>query len=282
MSVLIRCEQCEKKLSIPEAGLGKKIRCPACQTVFVATAESAITSAPTAAPASPTSTVKKAGGPPPMPTRRRDDDDVDERDEVDERPKRRRRREESEPFRPINFRLIVKTKTEALKKGNYAAVLDEEGILVKRSKKLGDFDIPIGTRADYDGKNNMTVDIDGEPVKMQVARFRTYPHRFTEAIVDYLNRDLRAVHIDDYEIPWYMFILVILPLISPLTVCIFGAIPFGIAGGMAGANFAVINQESWSPTTRIVVAAILTGLTYITIFVLAFFIYRAQAARFGF
>jgi hypothetical protein len=279
MSVLIRC-QCQKKLSIPEAGLGKKIRCPACQAVFVATAESAITSEPT--PALPKSAVKKADGPPPLPTRRRDDDDdedVDERDDRADRPaKRRPRRNEAEPFPPISFKVAVKTKTDGLKKGNYNAVLDEEGILIKRGKKLGDVDIPRGSRAEYDGKANITVDIDGEPVKMQVVRFRTYQNRFAETLVDYLNREVRSVEIDEYEIPWYMFILVMLPWGVPI-ITLGGWLPIVIGAGISGANFAIISQESWRPGTRITIAAILTGLAYLSVILLLVLVIQAQLRR---
>jgi phage FluMu protein Com len=271
MSVLIRCDQCQKKLSIPETGLGKKIRCPACKAVFVAAAESAIT-----AEAAPTVLQDKTRpGPPPLPSRRAD------KDEDQERPRKRgRAAAEGESFPPVKFRVVVKTKTDALKKGNYAAILDEEGLVLRR-RKGKDIEIPIGADVSYEGKNNMIVDIDGEPVTMQVARFRTYQNRLTETVVDFLNSDVRSVYIEDYQIPWYMFILVLLPLGAPVVTCLIGAIPFGIAGGMAGANFGVINKEDWTPTTRIVVASILIGVTYLVMFILAFFVYRAQMAIFN-
>jgi LSD1 subclass zinc finger protein len=35
MNVVIVCQSCRKPLKIPAEGLGKKVKCPACQTVFV-------------------------------------------------------------------------------------------------------------------------------------------------------------------------------------------------------------------------------------------------------
>src|SRR2546425_12410826 len=36
MNVMILCDQCRKTLQVPDAALGKKVCCPACQAVFVA------------------------------------------------------------------------------------------------------------------------------------------------------------------------------------------------------------------------------------------------------
>ena len=267
MSVYIRCTSCQKKLAIPDDGLGKKIRCPACQTVFVAAAESAIT---TAGPAPPPAATPVRSGPPPAPRGRErdDDDDLDERREP-----RRRRDEERRPFRPINLRVIVKTKTDAIKKGNYSAVLDEEGLLLKNRK--GDIDIPVGTPTTYEGKNNLTVEIEGEPVKMQIARFRTYQNRFTEEVAAFLNKETSRVRIADFEIPWYMFILVMLPWGVPI-ITLGGLAPIVIGAGVSGANFAIISQENWSPGTRITIAAILTGLAYLAVILLVVFVIRIQ------
>ena len=40
MSVYLQCDQCGKHLKIPEQVVGHKIKCPVCEAVFKATADS--------------------------------------------------------------------------------------------------------------------------------------------------------------------------------------------------------------------------------------------------
>jgi len=95
---LIRCPQCERQLRVPDALLGKKVKCPSCGTTFAATA---------APPAEPEAEVEPEEGyqeRPRRPQRRRpqpeDEDDEEAPDEEPEeedepRPHRRRRRRRS-------------------------------------------------------------------------------------------------------------------------------------------------------------------------------------------
>src|SRR5262245_29754138 len=131
----VACTSCQKKLNVPDTAHGKKIRCPACKEIFVATEEvevaEAVVAKPGAKPAPKASAKPSArSGPPPMP----DDaisEDLPERPDAEPGAKKKKKRSmaEAKPFRPIQFRAIVKKKTDVLKKGNYACTVDEEGIL---------------------------------------------------------------------------------------------------------------------------------------------------------
>lgn len=85
MKLHLACE-CGRKLAVDETLLGKKVRCPACRLVFVA-------SAPDSAPAATFAVLSEEQAPPPKPApaRRRS-----EEDEPEESPRRRRRREGDE------------------------------------------------------------------------------------------------------------------------------------------------------------------------------------------
>jgi hypothetical protein len=50
MSVYIACEQCQKRLKIPEEILGRSIECPSCGTVFKSNPSMVVTSKPAAPP----------------------------------------------------------------------------------------------------------------------------------------------------------------------------------------------------------------------------------------
>ncbi len=255
----ILCTSCKKKLGVPDSALGKKVRCPACQTVFVVSdANRAEAIAPPAA---------KTVVPPPMP-------EGIEEEPIPRAKKKHRPAEEAEPFGPIQFRAIVKNKNPVLKKGNYAATLDEQGLLIKKKKKE-EIDLPRGSTAvEHEGKNVIAVEIDGEWVTMALMRTRTYNNRFSQAVVDFMNGELTYVHIEDFQIPWSMFILVILPWGAPI-ITLGGLAPILIAAAVSGANFAIISKEEWTPGLRVTLAAVLTGLVYLAVFLLLFFLVRA-------
>jgi hypothetical protein len=85
MSVLITCPNCQKKLKVEEANLGRKIKCPACATVFAADT------------AAPVEDIAEA----PRRAAKTAPRDIDE-DEEEVRPRKRARDEgdEDEPRRP--------------------------------------------------------------------------------------------------------------------------------------------------------------------------------------
>ena len=97
-----------------------------------------------------------------------------------------------------------------------------------------------------------------------VMRTRTYNNRLMQAMVDFMNRDLSAVHVQDYEIPWSMFILVVLPWGAPI-ITLGGIPPILLGAGISGANFAIISKEEWTPGLRVTLASILTGIAYVAL-----------------
>ncbi|MCS7045817.1 MAG: hypothetical protein NZO58_05630, partial [Gemmataceae bacterium] len=163
----------------------------------------------------------------------------------------RRSRREPAPFGPVKFRALVKTKTAALKKGNYEAAIDEQGMLIKKNRKET-IDLPLGTPIAHKGKNLIDVEIDGEWSTIAVMRFRTYNQRFSQALVDFMNGNLKRLDIADYEIPWPMFILVLVPWGIPI-ITLGGALPIVLGAAVSGANFAIISRENWSPSMRVVI-----------------------------
>jgi predicted Zn finger-like uncharacterized protein len=96
MPVIIACPNCQTKLKVPEAALGKKVKCSKCATAFTAEEQEAA-AGPTEVrerPAAPTAARRRAA--PPPDEELEDDEEQEEEDEEDEeeedRPRRRRRR----------------------------------------------------------------------------------------------------------------------------------------------------------------------------------------------
>lgn len=93
MTEVINCPECERKLRVPENMLGKKVKCPSCQTIFVAGSAGAeekpapsrpAGKAPSARSDAIEETPRRRSPPPPPP------------EEEEDRPVRRRAREQEE------------------------------------------------------------------------------------------------------------------------------------------------------------------------------------------
>jgi predicted Zn finger-like uncharacterized protein len=102
MAEIVNCPQCERKLRVPEELLGKKVKCPTCQSTFTASAagsEPAGVAAPpppreepAPRPRSPEEDFQFEDRPSRRPPPRRDEED----DDRDDRPSRRRRDEDDD------------------------------------------------------------------------------------------------------------------------------------------------------------------------------------------
>lgn len=109
----ITCPSCKKSLRVADTAAGKKVKCPACATAFVAVdqVEELIQESPPRAPKAPAKPVvdQVEEVEPPRPPRRRDEEDEDDDrrrpprrrdddddDDDDDRPRRGRRRYEDE------------------------------------------------------------------------------------------------------------------------------------------------------------------------------------------
>jgi predicted Zn finger-like uncharacterized protein len=241
MPINTACPHCQKRLRVPETAAGKKVRCPSCQGVFVASDSSAVLavpapqSAPASAPRPPAGTSSppaRAPGPPPLPSqspsdegvfasparapasseqgrRRRpaDDDDggatdADESPPPDERAPRK--------FKPIAFNVLIKHDPDRHLKGVFQGTLGPKGLRL-RQKKL-DVDIPVGTEAEHLGSNRVALTLEDRQIEVTIVKQRLYVERLSKDVVRFLNGRKRALVENDYAMPVYLLGLTLLPL----------------------------------------------------------------------
>ncbi len=97
MPEVISCPDCERKLRVPDNMLGKKVKCPGCQTIFVAELpgdqEEEEEKPARTRPASQSSALSESIEESPRPRRR---SPSPEEEEIEERPRRRAREEEED------------------------------------------------------------------------------------------------------------------------------------------------------------------------------------------
>src|SRR5262249_18427186 len=100
MTNIVACPECQKRLKLDDASLGKRLRCPACQTLFIASGpedEPPARESPRPRRRSETDQAVQEKRPVGYPRRAADDDDEDEED----RPRRPRRpRDDDSDDRP--------------------------------------------------------------------------------------------------------------------------------------------------------------------------------------
>jgi phage FluMu protein Com len=94
MPFTIACSKCQKTLMVPDAAVGKKVRCPACKEIVAVPAppQEAAPDAVTATPAPPTPAKSKPAAPAPW-----DNDERIENDE-DDAPKKKSKKQDEDAF----------------------------------------------------------------------------------------------------------------------------------------------------------------------------------------
>ena len=259
MSLQVRCDQCNKTLSIPDGAAGKKVRCPACTHIFVASAAESnvpILVEPLPLPAPPPA-APEFGIAPGVPPR------VDERvspGEANEPPRRRRRRE---PADVLSFQVTVVDPDKEIK-GSYKGTLTEDGLTLKKGKEPEIF-FPVETDAKYEGGNTLAVQWDGRALKLKVAQFGWYVQRLAKDVAGFLKGErgpLRA----EYGVPWYLLVLAMLPVGVPI-ITVGGFIWGGLAGGLIGANLTVAQVDKLPQIARIFIILALSMVGYAILFV---------------
>ncbi|MFQ5807972.1 MAG: hypothetical protein ACE5JM_00005, partial [Armatimonadota bacterium] len=130
-----------------------------------------------------------------------------------------------------------------------------------RQRKRHDFLIPPGTPTRYLGKNRLSTYYGSEVIEVTVAKFGCYQNRLARDLTTFMNQQVAYLHPWNYTLPWYFYLLSILPVGIPVLTlggAIWGALGFGLAAG----NFAIAQQEDWPVSHRVGLALLLTVAGY--------------------
>jgi hypothetical protein len=279
MPQVMNCPHCTKKLGVPDNAAGKQVRCPSCQQVFTVPSFQSAAPPPAAVPAPipPPLPVPKESvtAEPPAPAKpRRSPEPPDDDDYEEERP---RRRPAPRDAAPMKFKLTVKADPDRKLKGVFEATLNDEGLKVKQGKKHN-YLVPIGSRAIYDGKNIIVLEIDEREVEFKVMQFGAYQHRLARDVVAYLKGKKERLNPKRYKLEWYLLAPAVLPFGIPI-LTLGGALPCAIGFGTAGGCVVIAQQDKWPVPLRLGLILGLTVVAYIVTFLLVFLIIQAQRGR---
>lgn len=164
--------------------------------------------------------------------------------------------------------VMVKSDPKGFAKGRYQCEVFERGLVLKQGKK-DPIRIPVGAAATYDGKNNLTVQLEEHDLAVTVTKFGSYQNRLAKHLASFLNGKRPAPDVDAYGLPWYFYLVSILPIGIPI-VTLGGAVPGALGAGLAAACFGVAQNEDWSIAARLTLCIGLVAAGYIVLAALLF------------
>jgi len=164
------------------------------------------------------------------------------------------------------FNVTVRSEPDQKIKGVYQCEIVERGLILTRRKKET-IEIPRGSESEYLGKNRFQVSVNDERLDITVAKFGNYQNSLTRDIAAFVRGDGDAPVMSDYRLPWYFYVVCVLPIGIP-AITFGGAIPGAIGGGLAMACLAVAQREEWSIPKRLALAFGLVLAGYLALFAL--------------
>jgi hypothetical protein len=156
----------------------------------------------------------------------------------------------------------------------FDAELTDEGVKLRQGKKHN-FVVPIGSRAVYDGKNLIALEIDEREVEFTVMMFGSYQHRLAKDVVAYVKGKKERLDPKRYKLEWYLLVPAVLPFGIPI-ITLGGALPMAIGFGVGAGCVVIAQQDKWPVPARLAAILGLTVLAYVVTIVLVYLILQGQ------
>jgi hypothetical protein len=153
-------------------------------------------------------------------------------------------------------------------KGRFQAQLSNQGLELFQEGNV--LLLPVGSPARHLRRNVLTVTCGGREVKLTVTKLLSYQNRLAHDLAEYLNGDRPLPRAADYALTWYFYVPVALPVGIPV-LTLGGALPAAIGFGLAGANFAIVQRETWPKAARLAVTLSTALGAYLILAVLLWF-----------
>ena len=267
MPLEIACPQCQQRCRVADNLLGKKMRCPKCQRVFLAApAGEAGPGEPDRASAFSGHSIP-ANSSEPLPQLVVP---VEELETALLPPVK--------PFPVVRFTLVVKNDPEKKLQGTLQATLGADGLWLKVGTT--EFLVPRGAYVQNDGNGRLTVPLENRDVVLEVTGSRLYPRRLARDLVAFLQEKLARLNASDYQMSWGLYIPAVLPLgIAAVGIAgqlglgglIGGALWGAGAGLLAGICLFIARREAWPAVIRILSCLFITGLGSVPLLALLLF-----------
>jgi hypothetical protein len=256
------CPRCNQPLRIADEAVGRSVKCPKCNTVFATKAPSSPAAVEAVQPATqpsrpveaPDRGERIAASPVPLPPRA---SDTAFEDLASSAPSSGRRPSGSGG---LTFMVVVKGDPTKRLKGRYQGSLTPEGMQLRQKSKPAVL-IPRGSATEYLGGNRLSVALEVRPVQLQIAKRFSYQNRLTADLVAYLNGEKASLPARGYALPWYLIVLMLLPLGIPI-LTLGGVLPILLGGGLCALNALIVQQEKWPGVLRGILAAGLSLMGY--------------------
>jgi LSD1 subclass zinc finger protein len=307
MPLQVICPGCKKPLQLPDGSQGKQVRCPMCQVIFaiggVAPPPPVAAPPPRPAPAAPTNPPK---APPPCPqpaptptepppvSARKKPAPIEEDDEPPLPKKAKRPAKERAEFEPIRFVLKVAHDPDREMLGGYQAEISPDGLLLSRDKE--EYELPRGTPAAQKRGNRLELKVEGRKVQFDVVRMgelvvtpltglvsglRVNRYRLSLDVPAFLDGTRDNLKAKDYQLPWYLYAPVLLPLGLPCVTC-GGILPIAAAFLLSAACFAIVQQGRWPAALRVGLSTLISFVGYGLVIAILAIISHFSEPKYGF
>jgi hypothetical protein len=163
------------------------------------------------------------------------------------------------------FNAVVKSEPRSAAKGQFQCQIRADGVTLSQRKK--EITISIGVEARYDGENRIEVNLPDCRLVLSVKKFGCYEKRLARDVAAFLSDGGNPPDVKDYSIPWYFYMLTVLPIGIPI-VTLGGAIPALAGFGLASVCFEIAQKEEWSTRTRLLASGALVLAAYTGILLL--------------
>lgn len=250
MALLVRCEHCARSLQVPEIAIGKQVRCPGCQNIFLLSEQAARAAAAGDAPAPP--------------------------------PRARR-------FPPLYFPVEVVDDFEQQLHGQLQAEVGPEGLILWQEDKEV-LQVPVGGSALHLGDDRFVVTVGQREVTLRIVAPQSCRWQLARDVVAFLRQEKRSLRKSDYTSAWGVYLACAAPwglaLVALLVRLLLGSPAWASAGVwclvwclvslvLSGAAGVIALLSRWQPAARMIFSFCLAGGG-----LLAFFITLAVGAWF--
>jgi hypothetical protein len=167
---------------------------------------------------------------------------------------------------PLPFSSYVRTQPAGVLKGSFRCQARPEGVLFE-SKQQPPFMVAVGTPTEHLKQNKLLIHLPDYRMEVSVTAPGSYNYRLARDLALYLGGRRPQPRAADYRMPWYFWVLVLLPA-GIMVITRGGALAGGFAGGLAAANYGLLQHEDWPLAVRIAAVLGIAAAGYAALFAL--------------
>jgi hypothetical protein len=162
------------------------------------------------------------------------------------------------------FYVDVKSEPKGFSQGRrFLCEIQNRELVLKKGKET--IEIPVGIHAHSLEKNRLEVQIDDYTIELTIAKLGYYQNQLADDLVSFLNGEMESPVLSDYRLPWYFFVISVLPIGIPI-ITLGGAIPGAAGAALVMACLGVSQNDNLSIPARLAITIGIVIASYAVFF----------------